>query len=113
MKPFIIIGLIVCCACSSRASLMTQSEYDTVQTGTPVATLESQIGTPYDIHFKSGGVKEYEYIERITMGNSLVTENHYFIIVVDGKVVGKYMKQEKAPAYHLIYEDDPNHQWYP
>lgn len=105
--------LIILASCSSRASMMTKSSYEGIQTGTPVTTIEAQVGQPYAIHSKGSGVEEYEYIERITMGNALVTETHYFLIVADGKVVGKYSKQEQSPEYDLIYQDDPNHHWYP
>jgi hypothetical protein len=92
---------------------MTYTEYDEVQTGTSITKLESQIGKPYSIHTKAGGIEEYEYIERIDSGNNLIAENHYFIIVENGKVTGKYMTRERPPAYDLIYQDEPNYPNYP
>ncbi len=108
----------VCCAlftlnsCFSRAALMTYSDYDKIAIGTPVSTLRSEIGKPYAIHHKEGGIEEYEYIERISTGNNLVAENHYFLIVENGKVIGKYLKRERPPAYDLIYQEEPNYPGY-
>jgi hypothetical protein len=103
------IALILMTGCFSRSTYLTRETYDNIQISTPMASLEDQVGKPYAIHKKCDGTQEYEYIERIDMGNHLVVENHYFIIVQNGQVVGKYMTQEKAPAYNLIYQEDPNY----
>jgi len=95
-------------SCFSRTSAMTNDTYSSIQLGTSIDSLYSEIGRPYAIHDKPNGVQEYEYIERIRNNRSLVSENHYFLIVENGKVVGKRMSQEKQRAYNLIYEDDPN-----
>lgn len=100
-------------SCFSRPSLMTYSDYDKVEIGTPVSTLRSEIGKPYAIHAKGDGAEEYEYIERIDSGNNLIAENHYFLIVKEGKVIGKHMSRERPPAYDLIYQEEPNYPGYP
>ena len=100
-------------SCFSRPALMTYSDYDKVEIGTPIAKLKSEIGKPYAIHAKEEGTEEYEYIERIDSGNNLVAENHYFLISKDGKVIGKYMTRERPPAYDLIYQEEPNYQGFP
>jgi hypothetical protein len=105
--------LLLLCSCFSRPALMTYDEFDHVELGTSIATIKSEIGEPYAIHNKKGGAQEYEYIERIDAGNNLAAENHYFLIVQDGKVTGKYMRRERPPAYDLIYEDQPNYPTYP
>ena len=92
---------------------MTYSEFNDVELGTSITSIETQIGKPYAIHDKKGGGQEYEYIERIDIGNNVAAENHYFLIVQDGKVKGKYMKRERPPAYDLIYQDEPNYPAYP
>src|SRR5271170_5789112 len=108
MRSLILVGLITLTGCFSRPALMTYSEYDKIELGTSVAQLRSEIGKPYAIHAKEGGSEEYEYIERIDSGNNLIAENHYFLLVQDGKVVGKYMSRERPPAYDLIYQEEPN-----
>lgn len=108
-----IFSLLFLCCCFSRPALMTYAEYDHVELGTSIATIKSEIGEPYAIHNKKNGAQEYEYIERIDTGNDLAAENHYFLIIQDGKVTGKYMKRERPPAYDLIYQDQPNYPAYP
>lgn len=99
--------------CFSRSAMMDQEQFSALLLGTSVTELEKQAGKPYQIHDKGGGKLEYEYIERVNTGECFVAENHYFIVVVNGEVVGKHMKQEKSPAYDLIYIEDPNHPCYP
>ena len=109
----VLLSLLLLCSCFSRPALMSYEEYDQVEMGISIATIQSEIGKPYAIHNKKDGGQEYEYIERIDTGNNIVAENHYFLIVQDGKVTGKYMKREKPPAYDLIYQDQPNYPAYP
>ena len=109
MTKILFLSLFALASCFSRPALMTYDTYDKVQMGTSIAQLQSDIGKPYAIHKKEGNITEYEYIERIDTGNNLVAENHYFLIVEDGKVVGKYVKREKSPAYDLIYQEEPNY----
>jgi hypothetical protein len=92
---------------------MTYAEYDQVELGTSIATIKSEVGKPYAIYNRKDGSQEYEYIERIDTGNNLAAENHYYLIVQDGVVVGKYMSRERPPAYDLIYQDEPNYPSYP
>lgn len=105
------IALLFLTSCFSRSSMMTYETFDQVQVGTSLADLQSQIGQPYAIHHKESG-DEYEYVERINAGNSIIAENHYFLIVQNGKVIGKYMNRERPPAYDLIYQKEPNYPTY-
>ena len=104
--------LVFLSGCFSRPALMTWSDYDNVRVGTPVSELQAGIGRPYAIHHKEPGIDEYEYVERINVGNNLIAENHYFLIVQNGKVIGKYMSRERPPAYDLIYQEEPNYPGY-
>ena len=110
---FLLIFLCVLSSCFSRTSMMTRENFDEISLGTPISEVEEKMGTPYDIHSIKGGKEEYEYIERIDMGNHLVSENHYFLVVYDGQVVGKRMTQERPPNFNLMYQEDPNHYQYP
>jgi hypothetical protein len=94
--------------CFSRSSAMTGETYSTIQLGTPIESLYPEIGHPYAVHDKPNGVQEYEYIERIRNDRSLVSENHYFLTIENGRVTGKRMTVEKQRAFNLIYEYDPN-----
>jgi len=106
---FVIRGVLIALSgCFSRSSAMTGDSYAMIQLGAPVDTVIAEVGTPYAVHDKGEGVSEYEYIERIRNNKSLISENHYFLRIEGGKVVGKRMTQEKQKDYDLIYEDDPN-----
>ncbi|MBS0620648.1 MAG: hypothetical protein JSS61_04220 [Verrucomicrobia bacterium] len=106
-------SLLLLSSCFSRSSYMSYDTYAHLDLGTSVSEMESQVGTPYAIHVKSDGSEEYEYIERIEVGNSLVSVNHYYILIREGKIAGKYVKREQPPAYDLIYQDEPNYPGYP
>lgn len=109
MTLLIFVGMLSLSSCFSNSSLMTYSRYDQVETGASIEEVESRMGKPYAVHQKKDGSSEYEYVERINAGDDLVAENHYFLIVQDGKVMGKYMTRERAPAYDLIYQEQPNY----
>jgi len=98
--------------CFSRSTVMTQESFSTVQVGAPISHVVDTMGEPYSIQEKNG-VEEYTYIERVTAGNRLIYENHYTLFVQNGVVIGKTTKQEKVPAFNLIYQEDPNHNQYP
>lgn len=108
---FRISSLLFLASCFTSGPRMTSGTYDTIQMGTPIVSIEKQYGQPYAVHSRGPSTQEYEYIERIDMGYNVVSENHYFLVVTDGQVVGKYMRREKPPAYDLIYQEDPN--WTP
>lgn len=111
LKPVLCLGLtcFFITGCFSRSAIMTYSVYDSVQTGMSVSNLMTEVGKPYAIHVREDGFEEYEYIERINTGSHLIAENHYYILIKDGAVVSKYMKQEGPPPYDLIYQEEPNY----
>jgi hypothetical protein len=110
LKIFIL-PLIFLCSCS-HSHMMTYDTYDHVQVGSSVESLMEKAGKPYATHLKKDGTVEYEYIERINQGNSRIAENHYFITVQEGMVVGKYVTRERPPPYDLIYQEEPNYPGY-
>jgi hypothetical protein len=107
-KKFLMLALLLA-GCFSRSSMMTYAGYDGVDTGMPIEEVKERMGEPYKVHTTKGGVTEYEYVERMNAGDNLMGENHYFLIVEEGKVVGKYMTRERMPPYDLIYQDQPNY----
>lgn len=107
-----IVMLCLLASCFSRPSLMTMESFDNIQMGSSIQTVEKSVGDPYAVHTKGVGISEYEYVERVRMGNQFIDENHYFLTVVNGQVVGKRISRESRPAYDLIYVEDPNYPSY-
>ena len=104
--------LVFLTSCSSSSHMMTMQSYDNIQVGTPIDIVVQDNGNPSSVS-SDYGTSEYKYVEKITNGNRLIYENHYILFVQDGKVTGKMAKQERRPAFDLIYQDDPNHNQYP
>jgi hypothetical protein len=99
--------LILFSGCFCRTTMMTRESFDQIHLGTPVRDVQCIAGMPYQINCLGGGKEEFEYIERIELGNSIVVENRYFLIIMEGQVVAKRFCQERPPAFDIIYRDDP------
>ncbi len=103
-----LLPLLFLLSCFSRSAVMTRQDFNDIQVGEALSQFQQRVGSPYRIRPIKGGGQEYEYIERIPMGNEVIEENHYFLIIKEGKVDGKRSNQETPPAYDLIYDSDPN-----
>jgi hypothetical protein len=57
------------------------------------------LGKPYAIHHKGDGCIEYEYIERIKIGGRDAEERRYYILMRDGVVISKRVKQNSPLPY--------------
>ncbi len=103
-----VLSILLLCGCFTRSQVISRGSFDNVQMGSSIADFEKQVGSPYRIQKRSDGSLDYEYIERIFMGEEVIEENHYYLLVKNGRIVAKRMNQEIPPAYDLIYEADPN-----
>ena len=86
---------------------MTKESFGEIYLGTPVKEVYARAGSPYQINSLGCGKEEYEYIEKIDIGNSVVLQNRYFLVIMEGQVVSKRFCQERPPAFDFIYKDDP------
>ncbi|MEM8727266.1 MAG: hypothetical protein AAGE99_00925 [Chlamydiota bacterium] len=86
---------------------MTRHRYAEVEVGTDATDIERRFGKPYQIVSRERNRETYEYIEKITMGNQVIEQRRYYIVIQDGKVVGKYMKLSSPPPFEAIYSEDP------
>ncbi|HAZ15466.1 MAG: hypothetical protein A2Y28_00785 [Chlamydiae bacterium GWC2_50_10] len=102
---FFALGL--CSGCFTRSALMTRGSFDELHLGAPASEVVARVGRPYKVHTLSSGREEYEYIERLSLGKNLVMENHYFLVLVEGRLISKRFSQERPPLYDIIYHDDP------
>ncbi len=102
--PFMML-LVLCFACSKYA-VMTQDRFVNIPTGTPIKEVVDRYGSPIEIRSIGKNQEVYQYSERITMGTQTIQQRKYYLIVTDGKVVGKYTRFENPPPYQAIYSDD-------
>jgi hypothetical protein len=100
-------ALILLAACASGA-IMTRSDFDNIELGTPVSEIVQKYGDPVKVKDNKNGTMSYEYIERLPIGEQTVQENNYFIIIRDGRVVSKRYNQELPQEFDELYEEDPN-----
>ena len=102
LLPFLLLT-----GCFSTQAVMTREGYADVDVGMLAKDVEMQYGKPYRVYSKGEGTETYEYIEKITLGTEVIEQRRYYIVIADGKVVGKYMKRSNPPPFEAIYSDDP------
>lgn len=108
MKKWIgILSLAFLCACYQNRALMTSDEFAAIPLGATAKEVEAEHGSPYKIYSRGGNTDEWEYIERIDVGSRIVSQNHYFLIMTNGKVVGKHMDTTRPPPFRPTQTDDP------
>lgn len=78
---------------------MTMGSFYEIPVGTAAPDVVAAAGKPYAIHKKEDGSVEYEYIERFKVGGRDTEERHYFLLIKEGKVVSKRVKQSSPPPY--------------
>ena len=80
---------------------MTMNSFHDIPLGASSSEVIASAGEPYKIHKKKDGTVEYEYIERIKAGGRDLEERRYIIVLKDGKVVSKHVK-ESSPSPYLF-----------
>jgi len=105
--------LLACLLLSTSLTAMTRLDFNEIMLGTNIQELLSCYGQPYAVTEPLCGGVQFEYIERISMNNNLVYENHFFLLLMDDVVVSKYFCEEDRPAYDELYDVDPNYPSYP
>lgn len=94
-------------------SSFTRLDFNNIQLGMQASDVVNRYGEPYSVRELRGGALEYQYVERISMNQELVYENHYFLTIKDGKVVSKRFREENRPPFDQMYQADPNYPSYP
>lgn len=90
-----------------KQPIMNRQDFAQIQPGMSIDEVEKKYGKPYAIHSRDANSDIYEYIERVLMGPETVMQWRYYLVVSNGKVVGKYSKYSTPPAFEQIYSDDP------
>ncbi|MDJ0651677.1 MAG: hypothetical protein QNJ27_01505 [Simkaniaceae bacterium] len=107
MKYLFFLGLLFLLACAIHPKVMTRDKYARVEVGMKASDIEHRFGKPYQIVSREGGKETYEYIEKIKMGNQVIEQRRYYIVIQEGKVIGKYMKLSNPPPFEALYSEDP------
>lgn len=106
-KLFFLLGIsLISVGCFTASAMMTADKYEGINEGvSTLAQVQEIAGKPYKIRSKSPGLREVEYIERITMGEKMVAEIHYYLTISnDNVVVSKRVMRENRPLINLQYE---------
>lgn len=82
-------------------TVATMEAFYEVPIGTSPLEVVAYLGEPYAIHKREDGTLEYEYIERIKIGARDAEERHYFILIKDGQVISKRVKQSGPIPYYF------------
>lgn len=78
---------------------MTMNSFYDIPVGASKEEVLAAAGKPFAIRNLEDGSVEYEYIERFKAGGRNINERHYIIVMKDGKVVSKRVKQDSPPPY--------------
>jgi len=78
---------------------MTMNSFYDIPVGASKEEVVSAAGKPYAMRNLEDGSIEYEYIERFKAGGRNINERHYFLLLKDGKVASKRVKQSSPPPY--------------
>mgnify|MGYP003351271283 CR=1 FL=1 len=97
MKKWLVLLLLTSCACGGKA--ITMNAFYEIDLSTSTAQVIESLGKPYAIHHRKDGCLEYEYIERIKIGAREAEERRYFIMMRDGIVISKRVKQSSPLPY--------------
>ncbi len=112
MKRLFFLVLLGLASCSGHYQMMGREQFAEIDIGTPQEVVERQYGPPYAIHSHKHDSEILEYIERLDIGTQTVQVKRYFLVVRDGKVIGKYVKVTNPPGYQKIYSDDAFENFY-
>lgn len=97
MKKWIPLFILVSCSLGGKA--VTMDAFYEVDLSNTTPQVVAILGKPYAIHDKGDGSVEYEYIERIKIGGRDAESRHYFILIKNGVVVSKRVKQSIPLPY--------------
>jgi len=105
MKNFSFFLLIFLASCFGGGKNICMDSFKDVEVGASVDELIAVYGKPYAIKALENGEEEYEYIERMILGNRTWEYRHYFFIVKDNRVAfkryGEDVPRDKRNSYDM------------
>lgn len=106
MRRTLFLLLFILGACSIGGRAMTRDDFACIEIGAPIKEVVNCYGQPYSIRSRGADCDIYEYIEKIKMDYLTIQQRRYYIVVTQGRVVGKYVKLDNPPPYEQIYTDE-------
>ncbi len=94
-----IIPLILLTACGMGGNMISMNAFYSVEVSATAQEVVAALGEPYAIYDLSDGAIEYEYVERIKIGARDAEERRYFIVMKNGVVISKRVKQSSPLPY--------------
>lgn len=91
--------LIGCAACAMGVRGVTMESFSEISIGCPSEEVLARMGSPGSIQNKEDGSVEYVYTETISLGGRTLEERQYVILLKEGKVSAKQVKQTSPPGY--------------
>lgn len=86
-------------ACASGGATLSVDAFYDVPVGSTQDEVIAALGKPVAQHKKNDGSVEYEYVERLTIGSRNVSERRFYVLMKDGRVVSKRVKQSEPLPY--------------
>lgn len=105
MRKLTFLALFALSSCCMGTDPATMERFYEVDLSTNSEQVIEMLGKPYAIHDLADGCQEYEYIERIKIGARDAEERHYFILIRNGQVVSKRVKQSGPLPYFMQWFD--------
>ena len=97
MKKWLL--LLLLSACSYGAKPVTMDGFYSVDSSATEAQVVQALGQPHQVTKLSDGSLQYEYYERIRIGNRTAETRRYVFVLKDGIVVSKHLDQSSPPPY--------------
>lgn len=89
---------------------MSMDAFYDVPVGASQEEVIAALGKPVATIRKEDGSVEYEYVERFNAGGRVINEKRYYILMKDGKVVSKRIKNASPAPYGFdSYEMQTTH----
>ena len=102
MPSYALLALLILIGCGGSSKYMSYSDYQSVEIGTPVASLQVHQGQPYQVNDQENGLQEYVYVERIPLGGNREHFREYsFLVDENNLVVGKRVQDEFSPVVDI------------
>ncbi len=76
------------------SKLMTYETYRDIPLGENIASIQMEVGRPYEVREVAPHTQEYVFVERIFLGDGRELFRRYILTVQNGKVVDKQVKEE-------------------